>query len=394
MFFLSERKKVLLGVLTVVILFSFLVTGTVVGLVISNYDHLGRLVKVVALIKSDYLHSVTPTQLVDGAMKGMVDALDDKYSLYLDPTENKHMFEVIEGRFGGVGIVLSLKDENHLSVLKPIKNSPADRAGIKPGDAIIKIDDVDTSTITQDKAVSLMRGKEGTKVTLGIYRESEKKILTFPITREAINIPTVEGEILPGTKDIAYINISQFSSETDKELDQVWKDIVQKNPKGVILDLRYDHGGELNAAVNVAGYFVPKGPAVYIVDKYGKTEAKNPTKNNYLGIPLVVLVNEESASASEIVAGAIKDNKSGTLVGTKTFGKGVVQTIYQLDGGAGIKLTTAKYLTPNKNDINQKGIEPDVKVELGKGQTVVQPPYELKDFDDQVKKALEELKSK
>ena len=392
---MSERKKVLLGILTVFVLFSVLVTGTVAGLIISNYDHLGRMMQVIGLIKTDYLKPVTPTQLIDGAMKGIVDSLGDQYSVYLDPKENKQMFDQIEGRFGGVGIVLSLKDDKHLVVLKPIKNSPADRAGIKAGDIIVKIDNVDTSTITQEKAVNMMRGKEGTKVTLTVFRESAKKNLTFIVTREAISVPTVEGEMLPGSSDIAYINISQFSSDTDKELDQVISDLQPKHPKGIILDLRYDHGGELNAAVNSAGYFVPNGqPVVYIVDKYGNTEVHKPDKNEYLGLPVVVLVNEETASAAEILSGAIRDYKTGTLIGTKTFGKGIVQTIYQLDGGSGVKLTTAKYLTPNKSDINLKGIEPDVKVELGTGQTVVQPPDSVSDFDDQLRKAIEVLRTK
>jgi carboxyl-terminal processing protease len=392
-FFMSNRKKVLLGILSVFVLFSVLVTGSVAGILISNYDHVGRMVKVLGLIKTDYLEAVTPVQLIDGAMKGVVDSLGDQYSQYLDPKENQHMSDVIEGRFGGVGILLSLKDEKQLLVMRPIKNSPAEKVGIKSGDIIVKIDDVDTSTITQDKAVSLMRGKEGTQVVITVYREAEKKMLPFTITREVINIPTVEGEMLPGNKDIGYINISQFSSETGVELGKVIGDLLTNNPKGIILDLRYNHGGELNSAVKVASYFVPKGPVVYIVDKYGNTEEKKALGNN-LGIPLVVLVNEESASASEIVAGAIKDTQAGSLVGTKTFGKGIVQTIYQLDAGAGVKLTTAKYLTPNKLDIHKKGIEPDFKVELGKGQTVVQPPEGQSDFDDQLKKAIEVLTHK
>ncbi|HWJ02898.1 MAG TPA: S41 family peptidase [Verrucomicrobiae bacterium] len=383
----------MLGILSVFVLFSVLVVGTIAGVVISNYDHLGRLAKVVGLIKADYIGTVTPTQLIDGAMKGIVDSLGDKYSVYLDPKENEHMNEVIEGRFGGVGIIISLKDEKRLVVLKPIKNSPADRAGIKANDMIVKIDDTETSTITQEQAISMMRGKEGTKVNLTVYRESDKKMHTLEVVRELINVPTVEAEMLPSNNDIGYINISQFSTDTGTELGKELTELLKKNPKGIILDLRYNHGGELNSAVKVASFFVPKGPVVYIVDKYGNTDEKQAV-GNYLGIPLVVLVNEESASASEIVAGAILDKKTGTLVGTKTFGKGIVQTIYQLDGGSGVKLTTAKYLTPNKNDINLKGIEPDIKVELAKGQTVMQPPEAPKDYDDQLNKAIEVLKTK
>lgn len=390
---LSQRKKILLGILSVFVVFSLLVTTTIAGMVITNYDHISRLVKVLGLIKSDYLRETTPTQLIDGATNGMVEALNDKYSIYMDPKENQQMFEQIEGRFGGVGIMLSLKDEKHLVVLKPIKGGPAERAGIKANDIITKINNIDAATLTQDQAVNKMRGKEGTKVTLTVYRESDKKTLTFTLTREIISVPTVDGEMLPGNPGLAYISISQFSSDTGDELGQTLRDLFPNKPKGIILDLRYNPGGELNAAVQVASYFVAKGPIVYIVDKYGNTDVKE-ANGSYLGIPLVVLVNGDSASASEIVSGAIKDTKSGTLIGTKTFGKGVVQTLYQLDGGAGVKLTTAKYLTPNKNDINLKGIQPDITVELGKGQTVVQPPEDTKAYDNQLKKAIEVLKTK
>lgn len=390
---MSQRKKVLLGVLSIVVLFSFLVTGIVLSVVISNYDHLGRLIKIVSLIKSDYLEKVSDTQLVDGAMKGIVDSLGDPYSVYLDPQENQQMYNMIEGQFGGVGIVLSLKDPKHLVVLKTIKNSPADKAGIEAGDIITKVDNVETSTISQDKAVNMMRGKEGSKVSITVLRPSTKQTLTFNITRAIVSVPTVEGEMLPGSKDIAYINISQFSSDTGTEMGQVLQQLLPHKPKGIILDLRYNHGGELNAAVQTASYFVPKGPVVYIVDKYGHTDVKEATGND-LGIPLVVLVNDETASAAEILSGAIKDDKTGTLIGTKTFGKGIVQTIYQLDSGAGVKITTAKYLTPAKHDINHKGIEPNIVVQLPKDQTVLQPPQSTADFDAQLQKAIEVLQTK
>jgi carboxyl-terminal processing protease len=244
----------------------------------------------------------------------------------------------------------------------------------------------------QDKAVGMMRGDPGTKVVLALYRESTNKTYTVSLTRENITVPTVDGEALPGHSDIAYINISQFASDTGTELKDTLDNMNIKKFKGLILDMRYNHGGELNAAVQVASYFVPAGPVVYIVDKQGNVDTKMAT-GTYLGMPVVVLVNEESASAAEIVAGAIKDEKTATLVGVKTFGKGIVQTIFPLDGGTSVKLTTAKYLTPNKLSIHKIGIEPDVKVELDKGQQATLSPTDT-NFDPQLQKALQTLQGK
>jgi len=391
---LGENKlsNVLKTIGYVFVIFSLLFTITIGGFVLTNAEHLVRLIRVVQLINSEYLEPPTTEQLVDGATSGIVDSLGDPYSTYLTPEEYKQFIEAIEGKFGGIGIILSVKDPSKLVVLRPIKNTPAARAGIQAGDQIVKIDDVDTSTIDQDKAVLLMRGEPGTKVTLKIYRESTKQYHDFTLIREKITVPTVEGKILPGHPEIGYVDISQFSTETGNELYEVLKSINVERLKGLILDLRYNHGGELNAAVQVASYFVPQGPVVYIVDKDGNTDTRMAT-DHYLNIPLVVLVNEESASASEIVAGAIKDRGTGTLVGTKTFGKGIVQTLFELDSGRAVKLTTAKYLTPNKNDIHKRGIEPDVKVELKKGEEATISPTSTA-FDSQLAKAVEVLKSK
>lgn len=365
-------------------------TVVVGGFIVTNLDHLGRLARVVKLVESDYLEEVSVDTLIDGATKGIVDSLGDPYSSYMNAQENEELMQQIEGKFGGVGIILSLKDPQKLVVLRPIKNTPAAKAGLQPGDVIIKIDDVDATTIDQEKAVSLMRGNPGTNVTLVVYRESIKQNVTVPLTRENIAVPTVEGLALPGNQDIAYIGISQFSSHTALELNEVLRNMDISKYKGMILDLRYNHGGELESAVGVASYFVQPGPIVYIVDKGGNAVTK-ASEGNYLGIPFVVLVNEESASAAEIVSGAIKDRGTGTLVGVKTFGKGIVQTIYQLDRGTSVKLTTAKYLTPNKIDIHKKGIEPDVEVKLKDGEEATLSPT-AKAFDTQLTEALKVLR--
>ena len=389
----GNGKGILKRVGIVLLIFCVLTTATVGGILVTNLSHLSRFVRVLQLINSQYLDEVNKDQLVDGATQGIVNSLGDPYSAYMNADENQHLMEVIEGKFGGVGIVLSLKDPTKLVILRAIKNTPAAKAGIQMGDIVQKIDNVDTSTIDQEKAVSLMRGEPGTKVTLVLYRESLKKDVTVTVTRENIVVPTVEGKALPGRSDIAYIDISQFSSDTGTELAEVLKTMDINKYKGLILDLRYNHGGELNAAVQVASYFVSPGPVVYIVDKQGHVETKNSIKESFLGMPLVVLVNEESASAAEIVAGAIKDKGTGTLIGVKTFGKGIVQTIFPLDSGTSVKLTTAKYLTPNKLDIHKIGIQPDVKVELSKNQDATIAPIDTK-FDPQLQKAQKVLESK
>ncbi|MEL1133622.1 S41 family peptidase [Desulfitobacterium sp. THU1] len=386
----SKWKEYLKNIGWVVAIVSLLFTVIVGGFIVTNLDHVGRLGRVLQLIQSDYLEDVPVDTLIDGATKGIVDSLGDPYSAYMNAQENAELMQQIEGKFGGVGIILSLKDPQKLVVLRPIKNTPAAKAGLLPGDVIVKIDEVDAATIDQEKAVSLMRGDPGTKVTLVVYRESIKKSVTVPITREHIQVPTVEGISLPGNPDIAYISISQFSSNSALELNEILANMNISKYKGIILDLRYNHGGELESAVGVSSYFVQPGPIVYIVDKNGNTVTK-ASEGNYLGIPFVVLVNEESASAAEIVSGAIRDRGTGTLVGVKTFGKGIVQTIYQLDKGTSVKLTTAKYLTPNKVDIHKKGIEPDVVVELKEGEEATLSPTTT-EFDTQLREALKVLR--
>ncbi|KUO70941.1 MAG: peptidase S41 [Desulfosporosinus sp. BRH_c37] len=385
-------KRVAKNAGVILLIFCVLFTTTLGGMVLANINNVGRLVHVMQLIRSDYLENVSTDQLVEGATKGIVEILGDPYSTYMNAKENEELFQMLEGKFGGVGIVLSLKDPKKLMVLRPIKNSPASKAGIQSGDVVSKINDSETAGMEQEKAVSMMRGDPGTKVNLALYRESTHKTFTVSLTRENITVPTVEGEALPGNPDLAYISISQFSSVTGNELQETMTNLDIKRFKGLILDMRYNHGGELNAAVQVASYFVSGGPVVYIVDKQGNVDTKMAA-DKYLGMPMVVLVNEESASAAEIVAGAIKDKGTASLVGVKTFGKGIVQTIFPLGGGTSVKLTTAKYLTPNKVDIHKKGIEPDVVIELNKGQTATISPTDT-GFDPQLQKALQTLQGK
>ncbi len=378
---MSERRRVLVGVLGVLLILAVLAGGFVTGALITDYNNLGTLTRVISLVDRYYLERANTAEMVNGAIKGVVESLGDPYSVYMPPKMYKEVREQVHGSFGGIGILVG-KEKEHLTVVKPIKDTPAYKAGLKAGDLIFKIDGKSTEGMEMDTAVNLMRGRVGTTVTLTVYRKSDKKMHDYKITREIIKVPTVEGKILEGTK-IAYITIVQFTSNTDAELGKTLDELEISKQKGIILDLRGNPGGELEAAVRVADYFVPKGPIVYI-DYRNEEEELYEADNNFLNLPLVVLVDSHSASASEIVAGAIKDTKAGTLVGTKTFGKGVVQSLYELQNNAGLKLTTGKYLTPLKHDINKKGIEPDIKLE--------QPDNVEKDV--QLEKAVEILKEK
>ncbi|MEW6183207.1 MAG: S41 family peptidase [Bacillota bacterium] len=317
-----------------------------------------NLFEVVSLIRSNYIEEASLKQLLNGATKGIVDSLDDPYSVYLEPKTYQHLKEQIRGSFGGLGIVVGIRDEQ-LTVIRPFPDTPAGRAGIKAGDVIVKIGDHRVEGLDLETAVNLMRGPVGTKVTITIMRQGSKP-LQVTLTREEISVPSVEGKLLP--EKIGYISVAQFTEKTPHELSKVINDLRNKGMRAVILDLRDNPGGELNAAVAVADNFVPKGPVVYVRYREGRDEVHKADAYR-LSLPLVVLVNENSASAAEIVAGAVKDTGAGVVMGVRTYGKGVVQTVYDLKNGAGLKLTTAKYLTPKKRDINNKGVEPDVKVE-------------------------------
>jgi carboxyl-terminal processing protease len=387
-----NRRSTGKQVIVVFLLVCVMMTAVVSGLVLTNVHHLGNFVRVWQLIHSDYMEPISLEELVDGATQGIVDALGDPYSTYLDARNNQELTEQIMGKFGGIGIVLNM-DAKKLVVLSTIRNTPAAKAGIQPGDVILRINDTDVEGISREEAVAEMRGDPGTQVSLAVYRENEKKTLNMSLVREKITVPTVEAKVLPGYPAMAYVNISQFSAETGSELAEAVKIPEINQCKGMILDLRYNHGGELKAAVQVASHFIPSGPVVYIVDKRGEIDTRMTVQADYWEKPLVVLVNGESASAAEIVAGAIKDKGTGILVGEKTFGKGIVQTIFELNDEAGVKLTTAKYLTPNRNDIHKTGIEPDIQVELGEGREATLIPAGT-EFDAQLQKAVQALESR
>lgn len=331
------------------------------------------------IVKSRYVEAVDTDVLVAGAVKGMVSSLGDPHSIYMDAKTYKDFMVETEGSFGGVGIVLGVKDKM-LTVVSPIEGTPSEKAGIKSGDQIVKIDGKEAKDMALDEAVNKIRGPEGSTVTLSIRHEGGSP-QDYILTRSNIQIKTVAGKMLPDK--IGYIRLSMFNENTGSDLARKYQELEAQGMKAVILDLRDNPGGLLDESVKVASLFVPKGPVVSVVTRDGNRETHSSTLEA-IKYPVAVLVNGGSASASEIVAGAIQDTASGTLIGVKTYGKGSVQTVLrQLDGSA-IKLTIAKYLTPNDRSINGIGIEPDIKVEMDKNSTT----------DIQLDKAIEFVKQK
>ncbi len=346
-----------LKVLAVFIFALVIVAG---GLFASNYKHFSNLIKVITLVRTQYLVPVNTTLLVDGAIKGIVNSLNDPYSVYLDPQTFSQLQDQIKGSFGGLGILVGVK-EQYLTVVRAYSGTPAAKKGIVAGDIITHINDSDAKGLELETAINLMRGPVGSAIKLTVSRQGAPEPLHFELVREEINVPTVEGHVLPGS-NIGYVAISQFTERTAEEMRETLNTLQGERVKGLILDLRDNPGGELIAAVNVAKNFIPKGPIVYIDYRLGRDQ-EFPSEGRTIQLPLVVLINGGSASAAEILAGAVKDTGAGTLVGGKTFGKGIVQTVFPLDNGAGLKLTTARYLTPLRNDIHQKGVEPDFTVQ-------------------------------
>lgn len=376
----SNRISRWFSVLALIFFILFAVVGFVVA---TNYQNIGNLIKVVALVKTQYIEPVKATSVVDGAAQGIVDALEDPYSVYLDAGTFQRIQELISGSFGGLGILVGVNKEGNLTVARVYEGTPASKEGVQAGDLILEIDDQDVRGIELEMAIGLMRGPVDTAIKLGIKREGQGELIPVNVIRKEISVPTVEGKLIPEDNRIGYIEISAFNENTNEEFTKVLADLTEQGIEAIILDLRDNGGGELISATQVADKLIPKGPIVYIDYRSGEDEVKE-ADDDYLNLPLTVLINEYSASAAEILAGAIKDTGVGVLVGTRTFGKGIVQTVFPLSDGAGLKLTTARYLTPNKIDIHKKGIEPD---------EVVESRIDLPE-DEQLDKAIELVRSK
>ena len=313
------------------------------------------------LLQNYYVEDIKFETLIEGAIDGMLNKVD-RYSYFMSASEYKEMQKEYEGHYGGIGIVITMRD-NKLTIVSPIKKTPGERAGLRAGDIITAIDGKETAEMSQMKAVDMMRGKAGTDVTLTIGRGDEESF-DVKITREDIEVPYVEKEMK--TEKIGYISLAQFIENVGTKVETAAADLKEQGAKGIILDLRNNPGGLLDEAVNVASVFLDEGVVVSVRQK-DKTERilkVNQDIKSHPDIPLIILTNKGSASASEIVAGAVKDYDRGELIGTTTFGKGVVQSVIPLKNGSAVSLTTARYYTPDGNYIHGKGIVPDIKVEL------------------------------
>ncbi len=316
-------------------------------------------------LKGNYygIKDVSDQDILYGAIKGAVQSTGDPYTVFFPPSDAKKFEEDLNGNFGGIGAEIGMQDEQ-LAIVAPMKDNPAEKAGLKAGDKILKIDDTVASDLTVDEAVKLIRGPVGTKVKLLIVREGWKEAKEIEVTRATITIPTLDWKVVDG--DIAYIQLYNFNGNAPSAFYDAAFSALFQGVKGVVLDLRNDPGGYLEAAHDIAGWFLKRGDIV-VREKLRSGEENYLRANGnqaFLNLPVVVLVDGGSASASEILAGALQDQRGIKLVGEKTFGKGSVQEVEYLKDGSSMKVSIAEWLTPKGHQINKKGLEPDVEVKL------------------------------
>jgi len=315
---------------------------------------------VMDFLLEEYGRKVTSRDLLKGAIKGMLESLGDPYSYYMDEEELRHLEEETEGRYGGIGAVLESR-QGKVVIQSVIPGSPADLEGLKAGDVIVAVGGEKLAGMTLDQAVKLIRGEPGTEVELSIERPGLPTLLRIKIKRALVTLPTVDTQFLPG--NFAYIRIHSFEASTVGErFRYIYERWVKVGARGIVVDLRSNPGGQLSQAVEVAQALVPRGPIVHIQDLSSGSKVTIDTLPHPPGPPLAVLVDEGTASAAEIVAAAVKENGAGVVVGRKTFGKSSVQTIIPLPVGGALRLTTARYLTPQGNSLDGRGLEPDVEV--------------------------------
>ncbi|MGO1469627.1 MAG: S41 family peptidase [Tissierella sp.] len=360
----------------------------------STADEFSKVQLVEGFIKENYLKDVDEERLIEGQLKGLVASLEDPYSQYLTADEFEDLTQETSGEYGGIGVIVTPGEDNLITVVSPIKDTPGEKAGLKPEDKIIAVDGKEFMAEDMDKAVSVMKGKPRTKVTLTILRRDKdgtSETFDVKITREKIRLVTVNSSVIDDK--IGYINITSFDELTYKDFMKDLKKLENKNVEGLIIDLRNNPGGLLDVTADIADELLGEGTIVYTETREGEKE-EYVSKASKIDIPLVVLVNGGSASASEILSGAIKDYDRGELIGTKTFGKGIVQRISPLPtkDGSAIKLTVSEYFTPNGTNIHGVGIEPDIVVELPEDIKTI-GVENLKE-DSQLQKGLEVIKNK
>ncbi|MBI4684405.1 MAG: S41 family peptidase [Nitrospirae bacterium] len=398
-----------------VLIWVLILTATISGIFIGRlsagsvsaegevYEHLKVFTEVLTLVKKNYVEDVKMKDMIYGAIKGMLNSLDP-HSGFMPPDAYKEMQVDTKGEFGGIGIQIGLKD-GFLTVIAPIEDTPAYSAGIKAGDKIIKINNEITKDMGLHDAVNKMRGQKGTSVTITIMREGWKDVKDFTIVREIIKVKSVKYKVMED--GIGYVKINQFQEKTSSDLEVALSSLAKEQLTALILDLRNNPGGLLNSAVEVSSQFIPAGKIVVSIK--GRAEEKKEylteiekdtklTENDirlFNSIPMIVLVNQGSASASEIVAGAIKDWSRAVILGVQTFGKGSVQSVIPLSDGSGLRLTTARYYTPKGISIQSKGITPDIVVKIApKNGSKSHPVLREKDLERHLKNDEAEEKPK
>ena len=340
------------------------------------------------IIDQYFLGEVDEEKLKEGAIKGYIEGLDDPYTEYISKEDMEDYMADAMGNFVGIGIyMVQDTNTNRIMVLSPIKGSPAEKTGILPGDLIISVDGVEYTGEDMTVASSKIKGEEGTTVKIEILRGTETK--TFELKRENIKVNPVEGKVLQD--NIGYIEFSSFDEDTAEEFKSKFEELQKQGIKSLIIDLRNNGGGIVDEALEIADYVLEKDDIIlYEVDKNNKEEVEKSKNDPIINIPIIILTNENTASSSEILAGALKDHGKAKIVGTKTYGKGVIQQLLTLPDGSGLKITSEEYLTPNRTKINEIGIEPDEKVELPE---TVKNVLSVEEKDDtQLQKAIEMAK--
>ncbi len=315
------------------------------------------------VIDAYYFGKIDQSKMTDGTYKGLVAGLGDQYSEYYTKDEYKSMLEDNAGKYVGIGALVSKNEKNGIiSIQRVFKSSPAEKAGLKRGDIIVKVNGKDVTGEDLSKVVLKIKGEENTKVKLKILDKKKLKYKNVTLVRKTVDVPTVESKMIDKKNKIGYVEISEFDANTVKQFKKNIAKLKKQKVKGIIFDLRYNPGGMYDTVCQILDDILPKGTIVFTKDKYGKRDEVTSNSKS-LKLPIVVLQNEGSASASEIFAGAVQDFKAGTIVGTQSYGKGVVQNTYPFSDGSALKLTVKKYFTPSGKNINGKGIAPDVKVD-------------------------------
>ena len=383
-----KNKRFLLILISSIVITAF-VSMSIKLFAFTNFKHLDKIIQVKDILTQRYYEGADENKLVESAVSGMASSLGDKYTAYYTKKQWSDLEQDLEGSYVGIGVRIKVDAAGLISIAEFFNGSSAKAEGMAVGDKIVKVDDKDVRKVDADSVINMIRGKEGTKVKLTIIRESDGKTLNFNVTREKIKVDNVTSKIISG--NIGYISIRMFDMEVAKYFNDNLDKLLKAGIKGLIIDVRDDPGGYYEQVIAIADRLLPEATIVYTEDKNKVKDIKHSDKRS-LELPLVILINGNSASASEILAGAIKDNNKGKLVGTKSYGKGLVQTSVTFKDGSALKFTIQRYFTPSGVCIQGKGIEPNIEVKLNdkfKGIPITSVPPEE---DEQLKKAVEVVK--